>query len=246
MTAIALANARCSHRDTILTDMSDDKLSLDDPRLKTAEENALALEVCLSHIERSAPVSNDKWLVTSLLKSTRRAYGHLRNGWPNDSTYTAWACRNLLELRVFTKYIVRSSDDRKRFISHLVLDFEQSTEAQKKLTAQVAPELSLDDNDSLLGELRTIKQNLGFVENRYLSAADLAKELNLEEEFGVMNKICSKLVHPTALSILLIDLAPQTKRDVLLLHGCAYLEKLLRDILPFAETLAPPGVHQRP
>src|ERR1700733_5144385 len=47
------------------------------------------------------------WLTTSLLKSSYRAFTHLRKGWAKDTPYSAWTCRNLLELRIITKHVIQ-------------------------------------------------------------------------------------------------------------------------------------------
>jgi hypothetical protein len=214
-------------------------LSPDDQRIMVAEDNLVILEEWLSHVERLAPECNDSWLLVSLLKSTLRVYNHLRNGWQSDSTYTAWACRNLLELRIFAKFITISSDNRKRFMGDLIVDCEQKTKALTKLAFLVTPELSTDYDDPHPEIIQNMRNKLDFQGKDYLSPMNLAKQLGLEDDFQLMHKLCSKQVHPTAQSILSIGLESQHERDVHLLYGCKYLTDLVNDIIPLAKELAP-------
>ena len=208
--------------------------------MKNIEEQVVILEEWLSAIEQSATAeSNDKWLVISLLKSAQRTYKHLRNGWPSDSTYTAWACRNLLELRIFTKYVTRSLTDRKRFMADLTVDSSDSAAALIKLTYSVVPKSNLEDEDisSLSKAVKALNDKLKFEGKSYLSATDLAKKMGFGEEFSALHKICSKLVHPTAQSILSIDLEDQHQRDALFILGGGYLIDLMNDLVPFIQLL---------
>jgi hypothetical protein len=228
---------RLSGKLSAMTNEHDDYLSTDDRRITTAEENVRILQEWISHLEQFASESNESWLLVSLLKSTLRAYHHLRNGWKSDSTYTAWACRNLLELRIFAKYIAASSDNGKRFMSDLVVDGEQKSDALKNLAFSVTPELRSEYDDPHPKILQAMRTKLQFQGSNYLSATSLVKELGLEEDFGFMHKLCSKLVHPTAQSILSIDLEDQHERDVHLLYGCNYLSDLVNDLIPLAQQL---------
>jgi hypothetical protein len=213
-------------------------LSPGDPRIGVAEENVVILEEWLSNLEQLSPASNESWLIISLLKSARRAYQHLRNGWQCDSTYTAWACRNLLELRIFAKYIAVSPENLKRFVCDLIVDSEEKSVALKKLALRFSPELSLDYDDPNPEIHRSMRDKLSFQGSNYLSAMHLASQLGLEEDFNFMYKMCSKLVHPTAQSVLSIDSEDQNERDVHLLYGCNYLTDLVNDVIPMAQALA--------
>lgn len=219
------------------TKPTENTLSLDDPRVKVAKDNSYALDQRISFVEINAPDSCERWLVLSLLLASRRAYAHLWKGWPVESAYTAWACRNLLELRIFAKYLVLSPENRKRFMYDFIIDSEQTTEVQKRLAGQVAPNLSLEQYDFLLQSLASKRDDLDFTENKYLKPRDLAPSLGLGDEFDFMNKLCSKLVHPTVQSILSDDKDAQSERDLFFLKGRDYLADLMREITPFAQSL---------
>jgi hypothetical protein len=217
--------------------MCSDALGIDDPRLKVAHDNILILEEWILYLGEKEPKTNDTWFAASMLKSARRAYNHLHEGWRSDSTYTAWACRNLLELRVFARFIVGSAANRARFLNDWFIDMEQTTDAQKKVTTQQIASSDTSDHDLQLIKLRSMKASLGLAETQYLKVGDLAAQLGLDAEFRGMNKLCSKLVHPTAQSILSIEFDDQSERDTLLLIGCSALSELLSDVAAFVQTL---------
>ena len=101
------------------------------PTARVARASIIVLKEMLSSLESPAavgdgPKADDRWLTTSLLKSSYRAFTHLRKGWAKDTPYTAWACRNLLELRIITKYVIHSPVERRRFISTRSLTLKTS------------------------------------------------------------------------------------------------------------------------
>ena len=221
--------------------MSDDHLRSDDPRVLRSERGFIDLDKWLSLLEelqQDPKVRFDAWLVACLLKSGRRAYVHLRGGWQTDSSYVAWGCRNLLELRVFARYVARSPADRKRFTDDMTVDTSQSAKAIIAMAEREVPGASSSDEEIvlLLQTTQRLKSASGFDGNKYLSIAELAKEMKLDEELSI-HKVCSKLVHPSAQSILLIDHELQAERDALFLYGGRYLIDLMYDLIPFIETL---------
>jgi len=229
--------------------MSNDVLTKEEQNEQIAIKNGRTLDEQISRVDQFATESNEKMLVAALLKSARRAYQHLFTGRKdNDSTQAAWACRNLLELRIFAKYIVQSEANRKRFIQDFFIDMEQMAEVQKKITIQVAPDISIDENDAFISGMRKMQKELGAEGHEYLRAREEARTLGLEEEFNVMNKVCSKYVHPTALSIWSIERERGgTLNGVLVGMGCKYLAELLIDLIPFIQTLpGMPALHPFP
>ena len=89
--------------------------------------------------------------------------------------------------------------------------------------------------------VKALNDKLKFEGKSYLSATDLAKKMSFGEEFGALHTICSKLVHPTAQSILSIDLEDQHQRDALFILGGGYLIDLMNDLAPFMQLLKMAG-----
>jgi hypothetical protein len=69
----------------------------------------------------------------------------------------------------------------------------------------------------------------GVTAKRYLATGDLAKEVGMKEDYAAMNKVCSKLVHPTAWSVLAMNKGtnsfPQA-RDILFASGVGYISQI--------------------
>jgi hypothetical protein len=155
----------------------------EDPRIKISENNFIALGEWLSALEQLPANSDDRWIAKSLLKFAHRAYAHLRIGVIQDSTYCAWACRNLLELRIFVKWLLHSSAERKRFCHDFYIDSEQQTEAQKMYFEKKYAEQPGIDED--LGEMgverwgsRDGGREMGVRRNNFLSGQEMGVRRN--------------------------------------------------------------------
>lgn len=211
-----------------------------DPRIKAAEASVLALQQCLSAMESGAPETHDRWIATALLKAAHRAYVHLDHGWPGDTTYSAWACRNLLELGIITKYVLQSPTERRRFLDDMYRDAEAYTRSTKTVSTQLVPQMNVDSYDSLMGSLkaRMVARKIT-AGSKYLPVQVMADSVGLRGNYDAMNKVCSKMVHPTSLSVLTVEYEDdaQANRDMMLLAGCIYFNELVTQIIPFAESL---------
>lgn len=236
--------------------MTDEGIGPNDWRVKNAEGQFLALDGWIAFLERlshDSIVGFDAWLALCLIKSGRLAYIHMRAGWHSDSAYVAWGCRNLLELRIFGKYVAKSPENRKRFTDDMTVDASQSLNAVVEMDERLAPGLTLSDQDviEMIEALRALKEASGYEGAQFLVTTKLAVELGLKDELSIY-KICSKLIHPTAQSILLVGSQNQDERDALFLHGCRYLFDLMDDMARFvaelqAQTKAQPyPVHDCP
>ncbi len=93
-----------------------------------------------------------------------------------------------------------------------------------------------DDIVRLLNISNALTAESGHDGNSFLKPTKEAKRLGLEHELSI-HKLCSKLVHPTAQSVLLINRESQDERDAFFLHGGRYLIELVNDLGPFVEGL---------
>jgi hypothetical protein len=211
----------------------------DDPRLSAADASIIKLEECVSAIENGGPQTKDQWLATSLLKSARRAFVHLLCAWAEDTNYSAWACRNLLELNIIALHVVQSPTERRRFISDFYVDAAAYTQATKTISAELVPEMNPEDHNSVLGTIATIKTERQFTDSRYVPVRVRAEKVGRLDHYLAMNTVCSKMVHPTSLSILSVEFEDraQANRDILLLSGSVYLTDLVTIIIAFIQTL---------
>ncbi len=204
----------------------------------TAEENLVALQEWLAEIDQKAPRSIDKWFATSVLRATHRAYGHLRSGRLTDTSYTAWACRNLLELHVIARFGVQSPANRKKFIDATAIDFEEQAKAFVAL-------ITADDEDpqvfvDQLKAIDTTKTSIGVADTRFFSVGQAAKEIRLDGQYCKLFKIFSKRVHPTPLSVMGEDREDtgisRDERAELFKRGCNYVFEIITDISTFAQS----------
>lgn len=139
-------------------------------------------------------------------------FGHLCIGsrQPYDLEYIAWASRNLLELLIWAKYVTASTENAERFRQDEIVDFAEWQQATMRLG---------QNYDSQSNDLGTLEQQGVWLREKkveegidaatkHLNIGTVAKELGMAGIFYGVNAVLSKLVHPTALSIML-----ETDRD---------------------------------
>lgn len=211
----------------------------DDPQVRKADRYIAlcdGLYAILGSLRNIDSKHDDVWVAQSILRSSRRAYLHMCNGWRSDSTYVGWACRNLIELRFFANYVVKSPENRRRFIDDLSIDSEQSNDALAGLIKAHQPGSETKDRE--LGKLRDldniVRRGTSFQGKKYLVPTQLEVDFPTNGLLAV-HKLCSKLVHPTAQSILISE--SQHERDGLFLCGASCFITLVDELVAFVKTL---------
>jgi hypothetical protein len=70
----------------------------------------------------------------------------------------------------------------------------------------------------------------------------MAAQVGLSADYAATTKMWSKMVHPTAQSILWIEIEDQTQanRDLILLDGCKHLNEMVADMVTFVAVLVEP------
>jgi hypothetical protein len=137
-------------------------------------------------------------ILTSLLDAILREYDNLRTGIDKNSTaLVAWGCRNSLELVVFTKYVLRSSANAKNFAEDVWIDASDIFTAFREWLRSHDP----------TAQAPKLEQNIARLQSKlsgrsYLRVSELAKIVGFEDEYKRIHKATSKLVHPTAFSVL--------------------------------------------
>jgi len=165
-------------------------------------------------------------VLTAISGSAIPNYWMMLDAYTKDQQYrVAWACRNMLELAVFAEYVVASGKNFNDFADDRLLDgiqiarmlFTMEEWAGGKAHAEsvVGP---------IIKEHEVMISASGMTRTRYLNVADIATG-ELKKEFGTVNKLCSKLVHPTAWSLLTAyhgnDRFPQAS-EILFIFGLKY------------------------
>lgn len=145
-------------------------------------------------------------LIIDLMKATLSAYEQLVAYYNlNNYKLLAGACRNLLELAVFTKYVLLSETCARRFCEDRLIDGCEIIEALKDL------ELHYDSNANtaaLDDAMLTMKAQITeekVTARSHLKLRDLVAQVEMKEEYDTLNRVCSKLVHICAWSVMAVN-----------------------------------------
>lgn len=172
-------------------------------------------------------------LLVGILNCAATDYKTVEIGVEKLVALAAWGCRNLLELKVLTEYVLTSEENAVAIQGDLVLDAKEFYEAVSKshvsahrqyldalaelanqeqgvLRAKLEEVLERDvklgpqtgESDAEAEGFRQFQLSMGLKPNaKPKMAGEIADLLQQKADFGPLNKICSKLVHRTVLSI---------------------------------------------
>ncbi len=153
--------------------------------------------------------AEDNWffqIIFELIDTTLTNYDHLKTGYSSNNDHLlAWACRNLLELTVFAKYVLISEENARRFAQDRLIDGCDIIRSLKALELHLDPQSNTAPLDAALAGFQAQMVSEGVTAQRYLSTSVLAGNVGMREEYDCMNRVCSKLVHPTAWSIIAVN-----------------------------------------
>lgn len=141
-------------------------------------------------------------LLSLLLTNVDREYQQLRVGYLKNRALEAWACRNLLELDIFTKWVLQSPDNVRRFTADVALDGIELFKSMKEwwlFWEQGADTKEMDETLRLAYER---KSREGTTETKHLEVRVLADCVGMTEDYRHTNKLCSKFIHTMAWSII--------------------------------------------
>jgi hypothetical protein len=137
-----------------------------------------------------------------LLSTLLREYQCLKVGLKKSTPLLAWACRNMLELDVFTKYALLRGANAKDFADDMWIDAVDIFSSFREWIRFHDPTGKMTELDQTIANFELEKARQGITRTRYLRASKIAPTVGLSEEYERMNKATSKLVHPTAFSVL--------------------------------------------
>jgi DNA-binding transcriptional ArsR family regulator len=149
-------------------------------------------------------------IVGAIPLRARLNYDHLKCAENANYEYLGWCCRNLLELLIWALYVTTSKENARRLFEDYIIDAEHLVTHLRELLQIFAvephPEVerhlkTLSEQESVLRQERDrsrLREN-----SRYLDVGKIAKEVGMARTFASLNRILSKLAHPTSLSILL-------------------------------------------
>ena len=169
-------------------------------------------------------------IIFELMDATVSNYHQLRIGYNDDNNHLlAWACRNLLELAVFTKYVLMSEANARRFAEDRLIDGCNIISSLRTLEFHINPNSDTKLLDDALVRMQAQMAAENVTATKYLAVGSLAEIVGMKEEYACMNRVCSKLVHPTAWSILAVnkgDNAFSQFRPIFFQAGAQYLSDL--------------------
>ena len=118
------------------------------------------------------------------------------NLWPMQ--FCAWAARNLFELEIWTRFVLKKREYAERFGNDWIMDgigILEGMEAWAKIRGD-------SGSRALLERLRAKRDSELPGCKRFLDARDYIEELGMAEEYKCLNPVFSKLVHSTSWSVL--------------------------------------------
>jgi hypothetical protein len=172
-----------------------------------------------------------------LLMETRDGFTNAVEAWgAKDYRRIAWATRSLVELKIWTKYVIASKENALALNREYDVDFGN-------LWKLLKPAFDTNEGQQLFGqifpmpvaELTTkVQQHLDSVgltgDEGYKRMAEVAKEVGLEGEYKYTNSILSKFVHATGLSILVDPEKAQLIMPMNCVGACLNVKQIFEDI----------------
>jgi hypothetical protein len=142
-------------------------------------------------------------LLAGLLAAAVREYRHLRIGLDESTSLVAWACRNLLELNIYTQYVLSSKGNAERFSGEQLADGIEIFDAFQTWAARNDPALVSPAIGAVLADLADRKsQQEAAAPQRPLSVKYLSAQAGLADEYANMTRLCARLIHPSVFPIL--------------------------------------------
>jgi hypothetical protein len=170
-------------------------------------------------------------IVTELIDACLTNYRQMRQAHvDNNYPLLAWACRNLLELTVFMKYILSSEANARRFGADRLIDGVEIFTALRELELHYDPSTPTVPLDNAIAQMRAQMAAENVTESGHLAVGRLADQVGMAEEFRTVNRVSSKLVHPTAWSVLAVNAEVNSfpdAKDILFLSGVGYMAQML-------------------
>jgi len=129
----------------------------------------------------------------------------LRSYYADDQPGTASACRNLLELSIFTKFVLKSRVHLLEFAADRLIDGVQLAKGLKTIEEQLDPETISSTVDAVIKAFEAQLMSENIQRTKYLKMDEVAEAVGMKSQYLILNQVCSKFVHPTSWSLLTAD-----------------------------------------
>jgi hypothetical protein len=150
--------------------------------------------------------SQTQWfkdLLIGILMATIREIEHLQLGFKHSTPMVSWACRNALELRIITDFVLSKVENAADFSNDALIDGVEMFSAIGEWMRLHAPDRPIPE--PVLQTIANLKQAIAqqnIKRTGHLQMASMTKDGAYVEERKHMNRVTSKLVHPTGFSIM--------------------------------------------
>lgn len=142
----------------------------------------------------------------------------------------AWAGRDIMELRVLSRYVCQSKANLDRFEADVLINGATTMQAllrlHNDLAREVGGKLAPLELHRQHGDLQKAREQVGLGSESALMARTCAKKVGMEKEYLAFSSVTSALVHPSAISVLkTFDI--ESYRTVLVAHGLILASKVI-------------------
>ena len=134
--------------------------------------------------------------LASLLDAAPEGYRLLKLGLRHSTSLLAWACRNLLELNIYTQYVLQSEAGARRFALNRVADGIDTFDSFQTWLARNDPSLVPPEAEQALRQLSDLRAQEDEPPPRLYSLKYLSAEVGLADEYACMTRFCAKLAQP--------------------------------------------------
>ena len=202
-----------------MTEIPDEELDLLDGAF--AELRAFGVEL----------QAQESWfpqLLLALLNATLCEYRHLRLGLKHSTSMVAWACRNLLDLHIYTRYALSAEEHAKRLVGERLIDGIELFDSFQTWLARNDPGLVPPAVAETLFELTEQLADAGMAETPPLKLKRIAAEVGLADEWANMARLSLKLAQPSAFSVLAGESKIESLKPILFRAGAGHGLEILR------------------
>jgi hypothetical protein len=164
---------------------------------EVSEADLKITDAAFGEIKTYNPTGSDDFtlgLISVLLLAISREYEY--------AGLAAWACRNLLELDIFTKWVLQSPANARRFAADVAIDGTELFDSMQTWLLHYDPTAAMNELDETIRLGHERRKSEGTTGEKHLEVRDLADAVGMTVDYKLTMKLCSKLVHPTAWSVI--------------------------------------------
>lgn len=141
-------------------------------------------------------------LLIGILNATLREFQHLKLGLRQSTAMVAWACLNLLELHIYTRYALATETNAQRLAGERLSAAIELLNSYQAWLARNDPALLPPALDQTIHAWIERRADAGLDDTPPLKLKRIAAETGLSDEYANMSRLAAALSHPNAFSIL--------------------------------------------